>query len=50
MSFPASHLILRNGKYHFKMRVPSAPIPIFKTTCIRRSFKTYDEIVWQYTK
>jgi hypothetical protein len=43
MSFSASHLILRNGKYHFKMRVPADLIPIFKTAFISRSLKTSDE-------
>ena len=43
MLFSASHIILRNGIFYFKMRVPSDLIPIFETAYIRRSLKTSDE-------
>jgi integrase len=43
MSFSASHLIRRNGKYHFKMRVPPEFIPVFGADFIRKTLSTSDE-------
>jgi integrase len=43
LSFSVSHIIIRNGKFHFKIRVPSDLIPTFETEFIRKSLKTSDE-------
>jgi integrase len=43
MSFLPSYLIVRGGRFHFKMRVPSELIPVFGMRFVRKSLKTADE-------
>ncbi len=45
MVFSPSHIVIRNGKFHFNIRFPSDLIPVFGTLFIRKTLKTSDEKV-----